>query len=100
MATGLGGTRRMGLEHYALFYRARGLHCLTFDYRNSGDSEGQPRGLVWPRMQLEDLRGAMEWAAARPEIDGVFLWGASAAGSYPLILAAEQGQALASAARA
>ncbi|MCB1168856.1 MAG: hypothetical protein KDK25_00895, partial [Leptospiraceae bacterium] len=22
MATGLGGTRRMGLEHYALFYRA------------------------------------------------------------------------------
>lgn len=90
----------MGLEHYALCYRKYGFHCLTFDYRNSGESEGEPRNLVWPRMQLDDLRGAMEWAAARSEIQGVFLWGASAAGAYGLILAAEQGQVLPSASSA
>ena len=91
MATGLGGTRRMGLEEFAIFYRNQGFHCLTFDYRHFGDSEGQPRALVAPLLQLEDLRQALRWLGARQEVDGVFLWGASAAGAYGLILAAEQG---------
>ncbi|MBU43659.1 MAG: hypothetical protein CMN76_10595 [Spirochaetaceae bacterium] len=90
MATGLGGTREMGLEALAIQFREHGYHCLTFDYRHFGASEGQPRNLVWPRLQLEDLRGALQWAGSRSEIESAFIWGASAGGSYGIILAAEQ----------
>ncbi|HBS04647.1 MAG TPA: hypothetical protein DEA96_06770 [Leptospiraceae bacterium] len=91
MATGLGGTRRMGLEGMALEYRRQGFHCLTIDFRNLGQSDGRPRNLVSPLRQLADLRGALRWANDRPEVSSIFIWGASAAGSYGLILAAEQG---------
>src|SRR6202451_4791442 len=58
MAHGLGAVRTMRLDAYAERFSAAGYACLVFDYRNFGDSEGQPRQLLDVRMQLDD------WAAA------------------------------------
>lgn len=90
LATGLGGDRTMGLEAFALKYREAGYHCISFDYRNFGSSEGEPRNLFSQRMQLEDLRAVMQYARTLKEVSSLIIWGTSAAGSYGLVVAAEE----------
>ena len=46
MAHGLGAVRTMRLDAYAERFSAAGYACLVFDYRNFGDSEGEPRQLL------------------------------------------------------
>lgn len=43
MAHGFGATRVLGLRPFAERFVAAGIACLVFDYRNFGDSEGEPR---------------------------------------------------------
>src|ERR1700744_5923145 len=68
MAHGLGAVRTMRLDAYAERFSAAGYACLVFDYRNFGDSEGEPRQLLDVDMQLADWAAAVAYART---LDGV-----------------------------
>lgn len=90
MGHGFGGTKDMGLETYAVRYQEVGFAVLAFDYRHFGQSEGEPRQLMWIPYQLEDYTAAVEYARSRQEIDParIALWGTSASGGYGIVVAA------------
>jgi fermentation-respiration switch protein FrsA (DUF1100 family) len=90
MAHGLGGTVATGLDAYARRFQAAGYAVLAFDYRHFGESEGEPRQLIWIPTQLEDWRAALRFARARTEIDAqrIALWGSSLAGGHVVTIAA------------
>jgi fermentation-respiration switch protein FrsA (DUF1100 family) len=90
MAHGLGGTRDMGLEAYALRFQNAGFAVLVFDYRYFGASEGTPRQLIWIPAQLEDWAAAIKFARALSQIDPtrIALWGTSLSGGHVLVIAA------------
>jgi fermentation-respiration switch protein FrsA (DUF1100 family) len=64
--------------------------ALVFDYRYFGDSEGEPRGRLFPTEQQEDYRNAISWVGRRPEVDSerIGVWGSSYSGAHVLHLAA------------
>src|SRR3954463_14427651 len=62
MAHGLGAVRTMRLDAYAERFSAAGYACLVFDYRNFGDSQGEPRQLLDITMQLDDWASAVDYA--------------------------------------
>ena len=61
MGNGFGGTRE-GLEPYAVRYQEAGFASLVFDYRHFGQSDGEPRQLLWIPYQLEDYAAAIKYA--------------------------------------
>lgn len=91
MSHGFGGTKDMLLESYALRFQEAGMAVLTYDYRNFGTSEGEPRQLFYISYQLEDLSAAIEYVRGLKEIDPekIALWGTSAAGGYGIMTAAQ-----------
>jgi dienelactone hydrolase len=90
MAHGLGAVRTMRLDAYAERFSAAGYACLVFDYRNFGDSDGQPRQLLDIGMQLADWAAAVAYAHTLPGIDHtrIGLWGTSFAGGHVIATAA------------
>jgi len=90
MASGLGGTKDMGLEDYALRFQEAGFAVLVFDYRYFGESEGEPRQLIWIPHQLEDWAAAIEHAQSLTAIDlaRIALWGTSLSGGHVITIAA------------
>lgn len=91
MAHGLGGVRTMRLDAYAERFSAAGYACLVFDYRNFGDSEGEPRQLLDIGMQLQDWAAAVAYARTLPDIDSrrIGLWGTSFSGGHVIATAAQ-----------
>ncbi len=91
MAHGLGGTKAMGLDRYAARFQAAGFAALAFDYRCWGDSDGEPRGLIWIPHQLADYTAAIEYARNREGIDPhrIALWGSSFSGGHVVVTASE-----------
>ena len=90
MAHGIGAIKAGGLAPFAERFCNAGFAAVVFDYRQWGDSDGQPREeLSFPR-QREDYRTVIGWAAAQPYIDRrqIFAWGTSFAGMYVVELAA------------
>jgi dienelactone hydrolase len=90
MAHGLGAVRTMRLDAYAERFSAAGYACLVFDYRNFGDSEGEPRQLLDVRMQLADWTAAVAYARTLPGIDRdrIAVWGTSFGGGHAIATAA------------
>jgi dienelactone hydrolase len=90
MAHGLGGVRTMRLAAYAERFSAAGYACLVFDYRNFGDSEGQPRQLLDIGMQLQDWAAAIAYARTLSGVDEgrIALWGTSFSGGHVIATAA------------
>ncbi|TDH56433.1 alpha/beta fold hydrolase [Mycobacterium eburneum] len=90
MAHGLGGVRTMRLDAYAERFCAAGYACLVFDYRNFGDSEGQPRQVLDNNRQLADWAAAVGYArtVAGVDPDRIALWGTSFAGGHVIATAA------------
>lgn len=88
MGHGLGGVRRAGLEPYAERLAGAGFHVLLFDYRNLGDSEGEPRCVVTVPRQQEDWSNAIGFAASLPGVSKVALWGTSFSGGHVIYAAA------------
>lgn len=90
MAHGLGAVRTMRLDAYAERFSAAGYACLVFDYRNFGDSEGQPRQLLDVKMQLADWAAAVDYARTLPGIDAarIAVWGTSFGGGHAIASAA------------
>jgi pimeloyl-ACP methyl ester carboxylesterase len=90
MGHGLGGTRELRLDAFAERFAAAGYACLVFDYRNFGDSGGEPRQLLDIGLQLEDWAAAIAFARSRAELDSkrVILWGTSFGGGHVITTAA------------
>jgi len=90
MGNGLGGTKDMGLDPYAIRYREAGFAVLVFDYRHFGESDGEPRQLISIPYQLEDWSAAITYARGLTEIDPkrIALWGTSMSGGHVIVIAA------------
>lgn len=90
MAHGLGAVRTMRLDAYAERFTAAGYACLVFDYRNFGDSEGQPRQVLDIGMQQQDWVAAVAYARTLSGIDHdrIGLWGTSFSGGHVIATAA------------
>ena len=87
---GLSGIVDLDLERYADVFVAAGFACLAYDHRNWGRSGGEPRGETDPWQQVGDLREAISFARALPDIDPqrIGLWGTSYAGGHVLTVTA------------
>ena len=90
MGHGLGGIKNMALDSYAVRFQEAGMAVLAFDYRHLGDSDGQPRQLIWIPYQLQDYVAAIEYARGLKEIDPakIALWGTSLSGGHVIVTAA------------
>ena len=90
MAHGFSALKEMHLANFAEKFVEAGLVVLVFDYRFFGDSEGEPRGKLFPAEQHEDYKNAISWVSMRPEVDPgrIGVWGSSYSGAHVLHLAA------------
>lgn len=90
MAGGWCYVKELVQPEYAKTFAAAGIAALVFDYRNFGDSEGEPRQHLDPWEQIEDYRNAISFAETLPNIrsDRVGIWGISYSGGHVLIVGA------------
>jgi fermentation-respiration switch protein FrsA (DUF1100 family) len=65
----LSGVKDQVVGNYAERLAAEGFVTLAFDHRNFGDSAGEPRQHEDSAGKLADLRDAVGFLAARPEVD-------------------------------
>ncbi len=93
LAGELAAERRFGLRRYAERLAEAGFAVFLFDYRNTGDSSGDPRNLVDPDSQVADWHAAIDGIREQAEIDTsqVVLMGIGLSGGYALRTAAEDG---------
>jgi dienelactone hydrolase len=92
MAHGIAAERTFRLPAFAERFVERGLAVFLFDYRNFGDSDGQPRNLVSPRRHVQDWRSAISHVRGLSEVDSgrLALWGTSFGGGHALVAAAKE----------
>jgi pimeloyl-ACP methyl ester carboxylesterase len=89
MAHGFACVRAMLMPYAERFVQA-GYAVFLFDYRNFGDSEGQPRHWVDPARHLDDWAAALRCVKSLTEIDTqrIVLWGTSLSGGHVVCTAA------------
>lgn len=82
MAHGLSGVKEQGLDEIAKRFALGGVAVTVFDFRYFGESEGEPRGQLFPHDMVEDYRNAITWSCRQPNVDPerVGLWGTSYSG--------------------
>ena len=90
MAGGFGVTKEPGTDKFAERFAAAGYDVLAFDYRNLGESGGEPRQVARIAEQLDDWRAAIAYAATLPGVERVAAWSFSLSGGYLVQLAAEE----------
>lgn len=90
MANAFSAVKEIHLDGFARRFAEAGLAVLAFDYRTSGESDGEPRSQVVPHDQLLDLKNAISWLGGRPEVDAerIGAWGVSLGGGHVLQLGA------------
>ena len=90
MANAISAVKEITLPGYAERFAAAGYAALAFDYRRFGGSSGEPRNHLDPHDQQLDVRNALTWLRAQPEIDAerVGGWGLSLGGVHMLFLGA------------
>lgn len=90
MAHGFSAVKEQTLEDLAVVFRDAGLASVTYDHRNLGASDGEPRQEIDPVAQVRDLRTAITYAASRPEVDAdrIGIFGSSYSGAHVLAVAA------------
>jgi len=86
---GIGCQRDFGLERYAEGYAKAGIASLSFDYRNFGGSDGDPRNLIAPTRHVEDWIAAVEYARASG-YKNIVAHGTSYGGGHVLVAASKQ----------
>ncbi len=91
MAHGIAAQRDFRLPVFAERFVKKGLAVFLFDYRNFGDSDGEPRNLVSPRRHLQDWQAAIHHVRGLSDIDygKIALWGSSFSGGHVLVTAAK-----------
>jgi uncharacterized protein len=82
LAHGFSGVKEMGLSPFAERLVAAGFVTLVFDFRYLGESEGEPRGQIFPLEQQADYRNAITWLSdhSRVDPDRIGIWGTSFSG--------------------
>ena len=90
MAGGWCYVKELAQPRFAQAFAAAGLAALIFDYRNFGESTGEPRQHSEPWEQIRDYRNAISYAERHPDIDAARIgaWGISYSGGHVLILGA------------
>lgn len=91
LCQGFGGTQDTpAFTANATSFAEAGYAALTFDYRNFGESGGQPRQLVDIGGQLDDIAAAVMCARGRHDVDPdrIVLWGTSLGGGHVVTAAA------------
>ena len=94
MAHGFAAEQDFRLPAFAERFVAAGMAALTFDYRNFGASEGEPRNLVDPGRHVEDWMAAIGFVRGLDRVDRsrIGLWGTSFSGGHVLVAAARDGR--------
>ena len=90
MANAVSAIKEITLPGYAERFSAAGFVVLAFDYRHFGASGGSPRNHIVPYEQQQDVRNAITWLRAQPEVnaDNVGGWGISLGAVHMLYLGA------------
>ncbi|WP_266078189.1 alpha/beta hydrolase [Haladaptatus caseinilyticus] len=90
MAHGFAGERTFGLPTIAKRFVASGIAVFLFDYRNFGDSDGEPRNLVSSTRHVADWESAIDHVRSLDAIDrrNIALWGTSYSGGHVIEAAA------------
>jgi fermentation-respiration switch protein FrsA (DUF1100 family)/predicted ester cyclase len=90
MANAISAIKEITLPRYAELFCAAGFAVLAFDYRTYGESDGAPRNHLVPHEQRLDIRNAITWLRAQPEVDRDRIggWGVSLGGVHMLHLGA------------
>lgn len=91
LCTGFGGTQDTpSIIATAQAFADAGYQAVTFDYRNFGESGGQPRQLVDIAGQLTDIHAAVDFARRLEGVDParMVLWGTSLGGGHVVTAAA------------
>jgi fermentation-respiration switch protein FrsA (DUF1100 family) len=90
MANAITAVKEMYLAADAERFAAAGFAALVFDYRHFGESEGEPRGQLFPQEQLDDIKNAISWFSFQPEVDADRLggWGISFGGAHLMFITA------------
>ncbi|HEX7827784.1 MAG TPA: alpha/beta fold hydrolase [Mycobacterium sp.] len=88
---GLGATHDMMLAQYEQHFAAAGIATLAFDYRHTGDSDGQPRQRISMSRQRADVVAALSYLGERSDVDStrLALWGTSLGGMNVVRVAAD-----------
>lgn len=75
---------------YAKRFAKEGFIALAFDFRNYGESEGEPRFWENPEMKIEDIQNAINYLHTVPQVnkDKIGAFGVCAGAMYTLIAAA------------
>lgn len=78
------------LAEQAQCFSQAGFVVLAIDYRSFGNSEGEPRGQLFPLNEAEDFRNAISYLQSRDDVDAerIGIWGASFAGAQASYVAA------------
>ena len=76
---------------YAKKLSETGFITLSFDFRNFGESEGEPRFYENPSLKKDDIKNAVTFLEDIPEVDGAKIgaFGVCAGAMYTLMAAAE-----------
>jgi len=72
------------------FFALAGFVVLAIDYRSFGESEGEPRGQLFPLVQVEDFRNGVSFLQRAPGVDRerIGIWGTSNSGGTVIYAAA------------
>jgi len=72
------------------FFSRAGYLVLAIDYRSFGESEGEPRGQLFPLVQVEDFRNGVSYLQRTPGVDRerIGIWGTSNSGGTVIYAAA------------
>jgi fermentation-respiration switch protein FrsA (DUF1100 family) len=86
---GTAQTKKSLVNHGEFFSRA-GYVVLAIDYRSFGESEGEPRGQLFPRNQVEDFRNGVSFLQRTDGVnrDRIGIWGTSNSGGTVIYAAA------------
>ena len=90
MAHGFSAVKEMYLSNFAEKFADAGFVVLVFDYRYTGEGEGEPRQHVIPTEQHKDYKNAITWISQHDEVDEerIGIWGSSYSGGHVLHVAA------------
>jgi fermentation-respiration switch protein FrsA (DUF1100 family) len=81
---------KKSLADQGAFFSRNGYAVLAIDYRSFGESEGEPRGKLFPMSQVEDFRNGVSFLQRLPGLDPgrIGIWGTSNSGGTVIYAAA------------
>ncbi|OBF55146.1 alpha/beta hydrolase [Mycobacterium sp. 852002-50816_SCH5313054-b] len=92
LAHGLGATHGMLMAQYEQHFAGSGIATLSFDYRHTGESDGEPRQRFCMRRHRRDVEAGLDYLRGHAGIDAarVGLWGTSLGALHVLQTAARR----------